>query len=68
MELTTNQSLAVSPQEIAAKVTSAGEIVTTAKRVVSVDIFRGLNVLLMIFVNNVAEVRGLPWWTYHRGT
>ena len=67
MELTTNQSLAVSPQEIAAKVTSAGEIVTTAKRVVSVDIFRGLNVLLMIFVNNVAEVRGLPWWTYHRG-
>lgn len=31
------------------------------------DIFRGLNVLLMIFVNNLAEVRGLPWWTYHRG-
>lgn len=23
--------------------------------------------LLMIFVNNVSEVRGLPWWTYHRG-
>ena len=21
----------------------------------------------MIFVNNIAEVRGLPWWTYHRG-
>ena len=36
-------------------------------RVVSIDIFRGLNVLLMILVNNLAEVRGLPWWTYHRG-
>ncbi len=21
----------------------------------------------MIFVNNLAEVKGLPWWTYHRG-
>ena len=38
-----------------------------AKRVISIDIFRGLNILLMIFVNNVAEVKGLPWWTYHRG-
>jgi len=36
-------------------------------RVVSVDIFRGLNMLLMIFVNNISEVTGLPWWTYHRG-
>ena len=36
-------------------------------RVASVDIFRGLNVALMIFVNNLAEVSGLPWWTYHRG-
>jgi len=36
-------------------------------RVGSVDIFRGLDLLLMIFVNNVAEVTGLPWWTYHRG-
>jgi heparan-alpha-glucosaminide N-acetyltransferase len=36
-------------------------------RAVSVDIFRGLNMLLMIFVNNVSEVKGLPWWTYHRG-
>jgi predicted acyltransferase len=39
----------------------------SVKRVLSVDIFRGLNILLMIFVNNLAEVRGLPWWTYHRG-
>jgi len=40
---------------------------TRIPRVISVDIFRGLNVALMILVNNLAEVKGLPWWTYHRG-
>lgn len=44
-----------------------GQATPAPRRVVSIDIFRGLNVLLMIFVNNLAEVRGLPWWTYHRG-
>ena len=34
-------------------------------RIVSLDIFRGLNLALMIFVNELAEVQGLPWWTYH---
>lgn len=34
-------------------------------RVVSVDIFRGLTMAVMIFVNALSEVRGLPWWTYH---
>src|SRR5690348_10255619 len=34
-------------------------------RVVSVDIFRGLVMALMIFVNELASVRGLPWWNYH---
>ena len=24
-----------------------------------------LNVALMIFVNELAKVKGLPWWTYH---
>jgi len=43
------------------------ESVHALKRTASIDIFRGLNVLLMIFVNNLAEVKGLPWWTYHRG-
>jgi predicted acyltransferase len=33
--------------------------------VVSIDIFRGLTMAVMIFVNAVAEVRGLPWWTAH---
>ena len=37
----------------------------TASRVVSIDIFRGLTIAVMIFVNELAEVRGLPWWTYH---
>jgi heparan-alpha-glucosaminide N-acetyltransferase len=36
-----------------------------APRVVSIDIFRGLTIMVMIFVNELAEVRGLPWWTYH---
>src|SRR5277367_4132394 len=36
-----------------------------AVRVVSIDIFRGLTLLVMIFVNDLSSVRGLPWWTYH---
>jgi predicted acyltransferase len=34
-------------------------------RIVSIDIFRGLTIAVMIFVNELAGVRGLPWWTYH---
>jgi len=37
----------------------------TAARIASVDIFRGLTMVVMIFVNELAAVRGLPWWTYH---
>ena len=40
-----------------------GQPVTT--RVVSIDIFRGLAMALMIFVNSLAGVHGLPWWNYH---
>jgi heparan-alpha-glucosaminide N-acetyltransferase len=36
-----------------------------SQRVVSVDILRGITMLVMIFVNDVAGVKGLPWWTYH---
>src|ERR1700731_3864592 len=36
-----------------------------APRVVSIDIFRGLTMAVMIFVNELSEVHGLPWWTYH---
>jgi predicted acyltransferase len=34
-------------------------------RVVSIDIFRGLTMAAMIFVNALSDVPGLPWWTYH---
>jgi predicted acyltransferase len=34
-------------------------------RIVTLDILRGLNVALMIFINELAKVKGLPWWTYH---
>lgn len=34
-------------------------------RVLSIDIFRGLTILVMVFVNDLAGVKGLPWWTYH---
>src|ERR1700739_251398 len=37
----------------------------TAPRVISIDIFRGLTMAVMIFVNALSEVRGLPWWTRH---
>ncbi|MEG9437915.1 DUF5009 domain-containing protein [Edaphobacter sp. HDX4] len=36
-----------------------------APRVFSIDVFRGLTMVVMIFVNNLASVKGLPWWTYH---
>lgn len=38
---------------------------TGAARVASVDVFRGLTMLVMIFVNDLAGVRGLPAWNYH---
>ena len=37
----------------------------TAMRVASIDIFRGLTMMVMIFVNDLAGISGLPWWTYH---
>ena len=36
-----------------------------ASRVISIDVFRGLTMAVMVFVNALSEVRGLPWWTYH---
>jgi heparan-alpha-glucosaminide N-acetyltransferase len=38
---------------------------SVTRRVASVDIFRGLTVLVMVFVDNLDFVKGLPWWTYH---
>lgn len=36
-----------------------------APRVVSIDVFRGLTMMVMIFVNELASVHGMPWWTEH---
>ena len=38
---------------------------TLRTRVESIDIFRGLTMMVMIFVNDLAGVPALPWWTYH---
>jgi len=38
---------------------------SATSRVISIDIFRGLTMAVMIFVNALSDVRGLPWWTYH---
>jgi heparan-alpha-glucosaminide N-acetyltransferase len=38
---------------------------TAQARIASIDIFRGLTMAVMIFVNELDGVRGLPWWTHH---
>src|SRR5260370_758869 len=38
---------------------------TQAPRVASIDIFRGLTMIVMVFVNDLAAVKGLHWWNYH---
>ncbi len=35
------------------------------KRIESIDVFRGLTILVMIFVNDVAGVRNIPGWMEH---
>lgn len=37
----------------------------SGERLVSLDIFRGLTILTMIFVNEVAGIRGIPSWMKH---
>jgi heparan-alpha-glucosaminide N-acetyltransferase len=37
----------------------------SGSRIASIDILRGLTMVVMIFVNDLASVQGLPWWTYH---
>ena len=37
----------------------------SAPRITGIDVFRGVTMAVMIFVNALADVRGLPWWTYH---
>ena len=35
------------------------------QRILSIDIFRGLTIFVMVFVNDLAGVSGLPDWMYH---
>jgi heparan-alpha-glucosaminide N-acetyltransferase len=44
-------------------ISTAGQSTTT--RLASIDIFRGLTMVVMIFVNDLDSVHGLPWWTHH---
>jgi heparan-alpha-glucosaminide N-acetyltransferase len=41
----------------------AGEPVFT--RIQSIDIFRGITLAVMIFVNDLDGTKNLPWWTFH---
>lgn len=40
-------------------------LLNAGERVLSIDVFRGLTILLMIFVNDMAGVRDLPFWLKH---
>lgn len=53
--------MSISPSPIAAPVSAAAP----TSRIVSIDVFRGLTIMVMVFVNDLADVHGLPWWTYH---
>ncbi|HRN54965.1 MAG TPA: DUF5009 domain-containing protein, partial [Agriterribacter sp.] len=35
------------------------------QRILSIDAFRGITILVMVFVNELAGVRDIPWWMKH---
>lgn len=35
------------------------------ERIASIDVFRGLTILSMIFVNDLGRISGVPWWLKH---
>ncbi len=39
--------------------------ITVKKRIESIDVFRGLTIFVMIFVNDLAGVRNIPMWMKH---
>lgn len=41
--------------------------VLASQRIYSIDAFRGITILVMVFVNELAGVSGLPAWTAHAG-
>jgi predicted acyltransferase len=42
-----------------------GTTTVSAERILAIDAFRGLTILVMIFVNTLAGVRGMPAWMEH---
>jgi predicted acyltransferase len=38
---------------------------SSASRLVSIDAFRGLTILLMVFVNELGGMKGVPGWLKH---
>lgn len=48
-----------------AVVSTPATVTVPTGRIASIDVFRGLTMMVMIFVNDLSGVRGLPWWTYH---
>ncbi len=36
-----------------------------SQRILSIDIYRGLVILLMCFANSTSKIKGLPWWMDH---
>ena len=38
---------------------------STVTRIQSIDIFRGITLAVMIFVNDLDGTPNLPWWTFH---
>jgi len=58
-------SIATADQLAAVTGTPSEFVPAHVRRIESIDIFRGLNVLVMIFVDNLGMVAGLPWWTNH---
>jgi predicted acyltransferase len=55
----------MSPQTQTLSPAAQLQATSPAARLASIDIFRGLTMAVMIFVNDLADVHGLPWWTYH---
>ena len=53
------------PAELAAVPERPFSVAVPAHRIASIDVFRGLTMAVMIFVNALDGVRGLPWWTHH---
>lgn len=44
---------------------NSGSIANKNNRIISIDILRGLTILIMIFVNDLASVGGTPKWMLH---